>query len=216
MNKIFTGILTSMLLFSCIGKYHSDAQEALIRDVSGPTGAQRGDTLNVDLNASRINWKGTKLHAAGKHEGIVELRRSYLLVEAGRITGGTIVADMRSLTTTDIPAHEKEAVRNLNGHLRGIDFFDVENHPEAVFEITQASYQTDSCTNVTGNFTIKGMTRAVIFRAIDRDSVFFANFRFDRFVWGIAYKGSLAERTLVDRDIELTIYLKIGRRALLP
>lgn len=35
--------------------------------------------------------------------------------------------------------------------------------------------------------------------------VFTTRFTFDRIQWGVAYEGSWANRTLIDKDIELTI-----------
>ncbi|WP_257667919.1 YceI family protein [Parapedobacter tibetensis] len=198
-----------IVLFSCTGKYRSDVQEATVGEVSVSTGSQNGDTLKIDLDASSIRWKGTKLRATRKHEGTVRLRQAYLLAKGRRITGGNMVADMQTLRAMDIPAHETEAERNLNEHLRGSDFFDVERYPEAGFRIMGVTYRAGSSLDITGNLTIKGVTKSIAFGASDRDSIFSATFRFDRFLWGITYEGNLAERTLIDRDIELTVELKI-------
>ena len=49
-------------------------------------------------------------------------------------------------------------------HLRAADFFDVENHPEIRFESRNIERSEDAFT-VTGDLTIKGITREVAFRA---------------------------------------------------
>jgi polyisoprenoid-binding protein YceI len=46
-------------------------------------------------------------------------------------------------------------------HLRSADFFDVENHPEITFESTKVEPAGDGTFKVTGNLTIRGITREI-------------------------------------------------------
>jgi polyisoprenoid-binding protein YceI len=46
-------------------------------------------------------------------------------------------------------------------HLRNADFFDAENHPEIVFRSTSAEAVDDDTYRLTGDLTIKGITRPV-------------------------------------------------------
>lgn len=84
----------------------------------------------------------------------------------------------------------------------------MEKYPAATFEITDLDHLTVDSLKVTGNLNIKGVTRSIRFGALNKDNTFSANFTFDRFLWGITFKGNLAERTLVDRPISLVIDLK--------
>jgi hypothetical protein len=45
--------------------------------------------------------------------------------------------------------------------------------------------------------------------ALYKAKIFSTTFTFDRFQWNIAYEGNLMDRTLVDRDIELKMALKM-------
>lgn len=47
-------------------------------------------------------------------------------------------------------------------HLRGSDFFDVSKHPKASFVSTKIEKTGDSTANITGNLTLKGVTKPVI------------------------------------------------------
>ena len=50
-------------------------------------------------------------------------------------------------------------------HIRGADFFDVENHPQIVFESTSVRKTGDETAEVTGNLTLRGVTREVTLEA---------------------------------------------------
>jgi len=50
-------------------------------------------------------------------------------------------------------------------HIRSADFFDVENHPEIVFESTSVTPTGGETATVTGNLTLRGETREVTFEA---------------------------------------------------
>jgi len=46
-------------------------------------------------------------------------------------------------------------------HLRSADFFDVENHPEITFKGSQATYTGQNDFSLTGDLTIRGVTREI-------------------------------------------------------
>lgn len=199
---------TPILLACGMGKHRSDAETATVFEAVTPTDNKGGDTLGVDLAASTVNWKATKMRGTRKHEGNIQFESAYLLTEDGQITGGRFVVNMNTIDVTDIPAHEAEPKQNLIDHLKSNDFFDVEKYPAATFEITDLDHLTVDSLKVTGNLNIKGVTRSIRFGALNKDNTFSANFTFDRFLWDITFKGNLAERTLVDRPISLVIDLK--------
>jgi polyisoprenoid-binding protein YceI len=56
-------------------------------------------------------------------------------------------------------------VDEFNGHLRGSNFFDTDNHPQATFSSTSIESTGENTFNVTGDLTIKGMTNSVTLEA---------------------------------------------------
>ena len=46
-------------------------------------------------------------------------------------------------------------------HLRSADFFDVENHPEITFKADQITYLSQNQLELTGDLTIRGITKQV-------------------------------------------------------
>ncbi len=133
-------------------------------------------TNNVDLTASLLTWKGTK--PGGAHDGTVALKESSLVVENGAITGGEFVVDMSSIKNLDIKDPKKSA--GLVGHLTSADFFDIEKFPTAKFVITSVADQ-DGALAVTGNLTIKDVTKSITIPASlsDENGVF--TFKSDKF-----------------------------------
>ena len=205
MNKIILILIAPILIYSCVGKHKSNAQEATIGKENSKQESLVADTLNIDLSNSSVHWKGTKMRGAGKHEGKLQLQSAHFLSENGDIIGGQFVADMTTIGVTDIPEHEPVPIRNLNNHLKSEDFFGVENHPTSKFTITEIEHLPNDSISVSGNLTIKGITKNIEFMAVNNEKEFSTKFTFDRFEWKIAYEGNWADKTLVDKDVELTI-----------
>lgn len=79
-----------------------------------------------------------------------------------------IEADLDDLTTADIAFTVDVAsidTRNedRDAHLRSADFFDVENHPKMTFKATKIVRTGDGEYDVTGDLTIRGVTRQETF-----------------------------------------------------
>lgn len=53
-------------------------------------------------------------------------------------------------------------VADRDAHLRSADFFDAENHPEIKFKSSSVDAQSDTRARVTGDLTIRGVTRQVV------------------------------------------------------
>jgi polyisoprenoid-binding protein YceI len=80
----------------------------------------------------------------------------------------TIEADPTDLTTANIEFTIETAsvdTRNQDrdGHLVSADFFDVENHPNMTFRTTYIEKTNDGEYNVTGDLTLRGITKSETF-----------------------------------------------------
>jgi polyisoprenoid-binding protein YceI len=58
---------------------------------------------------------------------------------------------------------------------------------------------------VTGNLIIRDIKKTIVFTAYIGNGNFKTRFTFDRIQWNIACEGSWANKTLIDKDIELDI-----------
>lgn len=112
---------------------------------------------------------------------------------------------METIDVTDIPTHEKIARDNLLNHLKSVDFFNIAAYPKSLLELTNIHKVGSDSLRISGNFSIREVTKNIEFFAHQKNSIFRANFTFNRFDWNIAYKGSWADKTLVDKDVELII-----------
>jgi hypothetical protein len=208
MNKI--GLLVLLLLASnCAEKSNSEVQKVLIQNQQSQKQIVdlQVDKLKLDLDQSKLFWKGTKMRGAGSHEGVVIISDGFLLRDKYGFSGGKFEIDMKSISITDIPKTDPIPIKNLTEHLMHSDFFDVDNFPTSEFEITEIKIHASENLEVSGNLTIRGITKNITFSAIQRGNTISTQFLIDRFDWNIAYEGSWADRTLVDRDIEFRIEL---------
>lgn len=117
--------------------------------------------LNKTVNTSQsaIVWKAYKV--TGSHTGKVALKSGSLQMQDGKLTGGSFVIDMNTITCTDLEGEWRD---KLVGHLKSDDFFGVANHPEATFVITEVvSRGTPGSYKITGNLTIKEITKQIRF-----------------------------------------------------
>ncbi|KLT65212.1 YceI family protein [Pedobacter sp. BMA] len=112
-------------------------------------------TYTVDAAKSTITWIGKKV--TGSHNGTISLQSGTLNVDGKKVTGGTFTIDMNSIKDADGSA-------KLEGHLKADDFFGTAKFPTATFVITKVT-GSDANLTVTGNLTIKGITKPLSFPA---------------------------------------------------
>jgi len=208
MNKRLLILILPILISSCVGKHNSDAQEANIGKAQEEPNSLSEDTIQVDLSKSSIHWKGTKMRGAGKHEGDVQLLDGFFLTNQNKIVGGRFTINMNTVQVADIPEHEPVPRKRFNDHMKSEDFFHTKEYPTSEFIVTEINDLENDSILVTGNLTIKEITKRIKFLAESKEKEFSTKFTFDRFEWNIAYEGSWADKTLVDKDIELSITLR--------
>lgn len=163
--------------------------------------------VTIDISQSTVSWVGKKI--TGKHTGTLAFQEGYLEMDGSKITGGKFVVDMTSLQVTDLEAGKGK--EDLEGHLNSDEFFGVENHPTATFEITE-TFDNGDAYSVMGNLTIKGHTEVVkVLLKKGPNSTFSTTFNVDRTKYGIKYGSAsffdgLKDRAIKD-EFELTINL---------
>ncbi|MBK6265107.1 YceI family protein [Marivirga sp. S37H4] len=188
-----------------MGKHQSDAQKVVAQPAAELTRGFGADTLSINTTKSKIDWIATEMRGAKSRTGKISLIDGYFLTTNNEIAGGKFIVDMETMDVTDMPVHEKIALKNLINHLKSDDFFNVAFYPVSILEITSVeSLETDSL-KISGNLSIREITRNIEFVARQNEKHFTAQFTFNRLDWNIAYEGSWADKTLIDKEVELSI-----------
>ncbi|MCL8009347.1 YceI family protein [Gelidibacter japonicus] len=204
MNRLYYFLLP-LLALSCIGKHKSDAPKVIINPTVEHSVEIEADTLIMNLEKSKIEWVATEMGGTKRRTGIISFKNGLFLGKEGEIVGGNFTVDMETMDVTDVPTHEKVARKNLLDHLKGNDFFNVSHYPISTLELTKVQKTKNDSLKITGNLTIREVTKNIDFFAYHKNGAFRTTFTFNRLDWNIAYEGSWADKTLVDKDVELTI-----------
>ncbi len=108
--------------------------------------------FSVDTEESKVAWVGVQRLKNKQHNGTIKFSSGSFTLESGVVTAGSFTVDMTTIENLDM-AEMPEMKGKLEGHLKSADFFDVENYPEATFEVTSGEGTT-----ATGSLTIRGNT----------------------------------------------------------
>ncbi len=165
-----------------------------------PDREQTVNTLTVNTEKSRVDWIGSKKNDF--HTGYFPLKTGQIILTDGKLSGGSFVIDVANLKVTDAGGGDR-----LAGHLKTADFFQADQFREATYTITAVKYTDESNAEVSGNFTLKGITLPVSFPVKIRNADekgFFAQafFPLDRTLFGLNYGiGAVA------KDVEIAVHL---------
>jgi polyisoprenoid-binding protein YceI len=171
--------------------------------------------IAIDLEASHVGWTGRNL--LKKHHGTVALSRGVMRFRHGRLQTAEFSVDLRKLECADLEGSDLHDV--LVAHLQSDDFFDVENHPEAVFVVTKAepisgAWHGAPDLHLAGSLTLAGETHPVEVDAAtgltpEGKPAAQAVFTIDRTRWGILYgSGGFFQRLaghLVNDLVEIEV-----------
>ncbi len=156
------------------------------------------DIFTVNTATSKVEFVGSK--ASGSHPGYFLLKGGSIMVEAGKITGGSFIIDLSTLKITD------DAGVRLEGHLKSPDFLDFGKSTEAIYVISSVKYTDANNAEIDGNFTMKGITAPVKFVATTiRNATSFsgdARFTLDRTAFGVTY-----DPAKVSKDVAISVHL---------
>ena len=170
----------------------------------------KGKATNLKVNASKsdLTWNAKKV--TGEHTGKIALKEGTITMNGAKLTGGSFVADLNSITCTDLT--DKSYNDKLIGHLKSDDFFSVAKHPTAKFVVTKATAKSAGQYDVTGDLTIKGITKPVTFDITVNGNTATTTFNVDRTKYGIKYNSksffeSIGDKAIYD-EFELKVTLK--------
>lgn len=180
---------------------------ALVTAGSYATEPVADEKVTVKAEESTVTWKAYKV--TGSHTGTVALKSGDLVFDNDILTGGEFVVDMTSIICTDL---EGEYKQKLEGHLKSDDFFSVEKHQDSKLVFTNVKATGKNSYEVTGDLTIKGITKPVTFDVSVYGSKATATLKIDRAEYDVRYgSGSffddLGDKTIYD-EFDLVVDLE--------
>jgi polyisoprenoid-binding protein YceI len=195
--------------------------QATITEEQKPTEI-KGQTFTIDTANSTIRFIG---YGVGKnHPGKFKVSSGTVAIKGNEITGGDFIINIQSL---ELEQKDDMIQGKLRPHLLSGDFFDAEKFQTAKFEITHVEpYKADEKDtsivkganfNISGNLTIKDITKNVTFPAhVDLDAYTLkakGDFDIDRTQWKMNYGN---DKTLGDKFISEKVNIELNIQAKAP
>lgn len=218
--------LLSLALLACDTTIKTDEAEigAAVNTISPEEASDQ--VYRIDTARSRVTWIGARV--TGRQNGLIPIQQGHISLHNGKLHGGEAVFDMQGLRSAD-KTIDAAGNTKLTNHLRSEDFFDVARHPTARFVITSVvAYDSterppaptdragkqrvrNPTHKITGNLTIKGITRSISFpaRVTLQDKLLSAkaNFNIDRTQWKLSYG---ADKSLGNQTIYPAVNIGLG------
>jgi polyisoprenoid-binding protein YceI len=228
MKSFLSLLAASTLLVAC----NSNTPEANVKTEEAKEVAKSGNQAqqyNLVGEGDEIDWRGYKTYADGSHYGTLQVQDGEFVVEDGKLTSGNFVIDMNSIHSVDL-AEDKEKYGKLVGHLKSNDFFAVDSFPTAKFSITEVKTAPESDTtnathHVSGNLTLRGITKNITIPAqveMNDQMVNFSTpeFVIDRSKWNVKFRSTsfaefaeIAKEKAIDNSIQLKVDLTAKQAA---
>ena len=133
-------------------------------------------SYEADLSQSLISFVGSK-GSLVSHEGKFENYEFSLTSDDG-------IANASIELNIDLSSMVTDSDR-LTEHLQNEDFFDGATHPKVMFTSTSIAFRGNDVYAITGDLTIKGVTKSVTINSRITDKFLTASYDLDRTVFGV-------------------------------
>jgi polyisoprenoid-binding protein YceI len=207
-----------LALAACTPEPAKDLTPATVEaPAAAPAPAAPADAGTSVALTGTIGFTGAKI--TGKHDGTFQTWSGKAILAEGALAGLEFEVDVASLKTDS---------EKLDGHLRSPDFFDVAAHPKANFVSTAitagapAESKLEGATHtVTGNLTLRGVTKTISFPAKvasspDGSVAATTAFALQRKDFGIVYPGKPDDLIADDVAMRIDFIGKAGPATLAP
>ncbi len=168
-------------------------------------------TNSIDsLPETTVEWFAEKVIGGG-HNGIINIKEDKLVFSDGMLSGGTLIFDMSTISSTDLSGELKQ---KLEGHLKSDDFFGVDQFPESVLSIKNVSKNADGkSVKIQSELTIRNITNALEFDAelenISNNVIYKAEIPVDRSKYDVKFGSTSFFKDLGDNAIKNEFLVKV-------
>ena len=134
-----------------------------LKDISYPQKKLISGSITYVINVfeSQLHWRGEKTNKYA-HTGTVNIKSGELYFEKDKLTGGKIEVDLNTIKVINL---DDSGATKLINHLMSADFFHVAKFPVATFNITGSEKNQDGSFNITGDISVRGVTKTISFPA---------------------------------------------------
>jgi polyisoprenoid-binding protein YceI len=171
-------------------------------------------TYEIDQSHSMVEFVSRHLMVTKVRGGFTSFSGTITVADPPEQSSVEVTIDATSIDTRDAKRDE---------HLRGADFFDVENHPTLTFRSTAVEVVGGDKLRVTGDLTILGQTRPVTLDATFDGSfsdpwggqriAFEARTEVDREQWGLNWNVALETGgVLVGKKVRLDLTVEAVKK----
>ena len=215
MNRLILRSAFFILLLStaCMNKHELKAEKDLTAAIPFVSEPPEAKSMKLNLEKSSIRWKGTKMLGTAGHEGRVDIREGFLLLQNDSLVGGKVVADMHTIRITGKSDYKEADMRRLSNYLKKRALA-AEKYPLASFVLNQVKYLGGDSLRVRGTMSVRDVSKNISFPAVikrsGKNQEFYAELTMDRFEWNVGVEGNLLEVNLVDKEFKLMINLMAG------
>ncbi len=164
-------------------------------------------SFKVNPSDSKIEWFASKV--TGKHNGSISVKSGSLEFDGAKLIAGNFEIDMTSLAVLDL---QGEWGTKLLGHLKSDDFFSVEKFNTSTLTVKKAEMASAGLYKITGDLTIKGIMKEVMFDAVINQAAgtATAEIKFDRTNYDIKYGSGKFFPNIGDKAIHDEFTLKVS------
>ena len=210
MKSFIICLVSISVLFACGTENKEVVTNSIAQDLKSTKAAT--DTIIEQTmfkvtndSLSVLKWTGSTFIKS--HFGTVNFEGALGIFE-GKLVSGDLTFDMNTINTEDLNGGKKQ---KLDDHLKGEDFFDVEKFSKAYLKIKNYDGK-----NITGDLTIKEVTKEISFPAIleiTQNSITGkADFTINRTEYGIIYSSGnffdLAKDRIISDNITFNVSIK--------
>jgi polyisoprenoid-binding protein YceI len=149
--------------------------------------------IAFDTKKSTIKWTGYGEVGNYSLTGTINLISGNFELENNKIKAGTIIIDVKSINHSD---------NHLKEHLKGEDFFEVNKYPTATLVIQNSKLLANGEMEVSGNLSIKKITKPIVFRMKQNQNSFSGKITIDRTVYAVQYNSKSFFDNLGDQAIK--------------
>lgn len=213
MKSFIIYLVSISVLFACGTEKKEVVTNSIAQDLKSTKAAT--DTIIEQTmfkvtndSLSVLKWTGSTFIKS--HFGTVNFEGALGIFE-GKLVSGDLTFDMNTINTEDLNGGKKQ---KLDDHLKGEDFFDVEKFSKAYLKIKNYDGK-----NITGDLTIKEVTKKISFPAIleitQNSIIGKANFTINRTEYGIIYSSGnffdLAKDRIISDEIKINVSIKASK-----